>query len=141
MTTIVDSFVTVAPDCPVERAVVPTPRGEKVPVHALQYELLTAKPYHYTHETLILETELRRANLTRADAKTKQAFREKLFSKSHACLRASALSQKYGWGVHYDAAGKIALYAMESAAYRNYSAGKSGGPQVVAAMRSKKTAS
>ena len=31
-----------------------------------------------------------------------------------ACMRASPLPKSYGWGLHLDAEGKVALVAMES---------------------------
>ncbi|WP_342481620.1 DUF6157 family protein [Paenibacillus sp. FSL L8-0340] len=37
-----------------------------------------------------------------------------LFSKSNPCLRASMLSKRYGWGMHFNDEGKIALYAKAS---------------------------
>ena len=33
-------------------------------------------------------------------------------------MRSSPLSKRYGWGVHSDAEGKIAIYALESDDYR-----------------------
>ncbi|WZO98502.1 DUF6157 family protein [Isosphaeraceae bacterium EP7] len=44
---------------------------------------------------------------------------------------------KYGWGVHYDAFGKIALYAVESDEYRRLS-GPDAGTKVVQAMRNRR---
>jgi hypothetical protein len=43
--------------------------------------------------------------------------RKQFFSKGRACMRASALTKRYGWGVHNDADDKIAIYAMESDTY------------------------
>lgn len=39
------------------------------------------------------------------------------FQKGRACLRASPLPKQYGWGVHHDDEGKIALVAMDSEEY------------------------
>jgi len=44
--------------------------------------------------------------------------REDFFAKPQACLRASPLVKQYGWGVHHDGEGRIALLGMESAEYR-----------------------
>jgi hypothetical protein len=35
-------------------------------------------------------------------------------------MRASPLTKKYGWGVHYDGQGKIAICAVDSQAYRRF---------------------
>lgn len=43
--------------------------------------------------------------------------RAQFFSKGQACLRASPLTKTYGFGIHSNAEGKVALYGMETAAY------------------------
>jgi len=42
------------------------------------------------------------------------------YRKPYACMRASPLTKKYGWGVHYDGQGKIAICAVDSQAYRRF---------------------
>jgi hypothetical protein len=44
--------------------------------------------------------------------------REKFLSKGHPHLRVSALATRYGWGIHNDAEGKVALIAVESRDYK-----------------------
>jgi Family of unknown function (DUF6157) len=44
--------------------------------------------------------------------------REKFLSKGHPHLRVSALAKRYGWGIHNDADGKVALIAVESPEYK-----------------------
>jgi hypothetical protein len=127
-----ETFVQVAPDCPVDRAVVPVARGVRKPIHVLQYELLTESPYSLSHEDLLYEVHVRHKGLTPG-----KEVRDTLLAKPHPCLRASALTKKYGWGVHYDARGKIALYAVESAEYRRLS-GPEAGMKVVLAMRNRR---
>jgi|HubBroStandDraft_4_1064222.scaffolds.fasta_scaffold1050500_1 hypothetical protein len=48
--------------------------------------------------------------------------------------RMSACPKKYGWGVHFDAEGKIGIYAVESKEYQQYS--KNKGVEQLIAMRS-----
>ena len=133
-----DTFVLVAADCPVAAAVVPVAKGDREPIHVIQYRLLTAKPYTLTHEDLIFETFVRKEGITEADARSRAAaIRTELFRKPHACMRASPLPKRYGWGVHYDRNGRLALYAMESEEYRRFAAGEEG-VKVVPAMRSKR---
>ena len=139
MELITDTFVVVAPDCPVTASVVPLAKGDNPPVHVIQYDLLTAQPYKLTLEDLIFETHVRRAGISPVEARKREAaIRTELFSKSHACMRASALPKRYGWGVHYDSQGRLALFPMESADYRRFAAGKARGVKIVAAMRSKR---
>ena len=139
MKPITDTFVRVAPDCPVTAAVVPVAKAAGPTVAVIQYELLTARSYALTLEDLIFETHVRRAGVSRAEAKARAAaIRAVLFAKPHPCMRASPLPKKYGWGVHHDAAGRIALYAVESDEYRRFASGGVPGVEVVAAMRSKR---
>src|SRR5262249_52523720 len=108
-------------------------------VAVIQYELLSAKPYSLTLEDLIFETHVRRLGLSKAEAKARRAaIRAELFSKAHPCMRASPLTKRYGWGVHHDAAGRMALYGVESGEYRRCGEGRVVGVAVVAAMRSKR---
>jgi hypothetical protein len=139
MKPITNTFVLVAPDCPVASAEVPAPRGGKATVATLQYELLTARPYTLTLEDLIFEVHVRRAELPAAELEARGTeIRAALFSKSHPCMRASPLPKRYGWGVHHDAEGRIALYAVESEAYRRFASGAVEGIEIVLAMRSKR---
>lgn len=139
MKSITDTFVSVAPDCPVTRAVMPTAKGATPTVPVVQYELLTASPYTLTLEDLIFEVHVRRAGLSRAEAKAQSTvIRAELFAKPQACMQASTLPKRYGWGIHYDSRGRLALYAMESEEYRQFAAGKVAGVKVVLAMRSKR---
>jgi hypothetical protein len=62
-----------------------------------------------------------------------------LLSKPHPCLRASMLPKKFGWGVHYDSEGRIALYGKESPEYRTWaSTADPEGPKLISAMRNKR---
>jgi hypothetical protein len=44
--------------------------------------------------------------------------REKFLRKGHPHLRVSALAKRYGWGIHNNAEGKIALIAVQSPEYK-----------------------
>jgi hypothetical protein len=43
--------------------------------------------------------------------------RKEFLSKGHPHLRVSALAKRYGWGIHNNAEGKLALIAVESPQY------------------------
>ena len=47
------------------------------------------------------------------------------------------LPKKYGWGLHFDSEGRIALVPMDSAEYRAFVDGK-GVATLVTAMRNKR---
>jgi len=107
-----NTFVTVAPDCPSDTGVA---QGQPRSIAGFEYMLLTADPYGLTGEDLILAVHARHKGIADADI---APFKIALFSKPHPCLRASMLTKRYGWGAHYDANGHIALYGVETDAYR-----------------------
>lgn len=134
-----DTFIQVAADCPVTSGVVPVAKGERKPLHVIQYELLSENPYKYTHEDLIFEVHIRHKSIPKEELETRgNEIRETLFQKKHPCLRASLLPKKYGWGVHHNAEGKIAIYPMESEEYRQFVQSKRGNLQLLTALRSKR---
>lgn len=139
MDLITDTFVLLAPDSPTKTSIVPAAKEDKRPIHLIQYELLTARPYQLTLEELIFAVHVERGGLAVAEVKRRKVeIWAELFSKSHACMRASALPKKFGWGVHYDSRGKLALFAAESADYRRFASGKVRGVKLVAALRTKR---
>ena len=138
MKAITDTFVLVAPDCPATAPEPPPAKGAVPTVAAIQYDLLTARPYALTLEDLIFETHVRRAGNPAGEAVARAGeIRSELFAKPHPCMRASPLPKRYGWGVHHDADGRIALCGVGTAEYRRFASG-GGGVTVVTAMRSKR---
>ncbi len=126
-----DTFIEIADDSPVKTAEVPPVKGEKQTVANLQYDLLIDAPYRYTSDDLLFQVHAIRHAIDKGEL---EAEREKFFSKGQACMRASPLTKRYGWGVHSDAAGRIALYAAGSAEYEKFV--KDGKVKKLKAMRS-----
>ena len=106
-----DTFIAVSPDCPATTGDASPKPGS---IAALQLELLQARPYGLTSDDLLFEVHARRYAIADAD---KPAARAAFFAKPQACLRASPLVKKHGWGVHHDGEGRIAAYAVDSDAY------------------------
>ena len=120
-----NTFVSVSPDCPATAGTVPQAKGGKQTIATLEYGLLTEKPYHYTLPELIFEVHVRHKEIPPAERKkNRQAIWDTLFSKNHACMRASALPKRYGWGVHYNDKGKLAIYGVETTEYKQLSKDK-----------------
>jgi hypothetical protein len=110
-----NAFIEVAEDCPVTNAEVPPLKGDNKTVANLQYEMIIDNPYKYTSDDLIFKIHALRNSIGMA---TQKAEREKFFSKGQPCMRCSPLTKRYGWGVHSNAEGKIAIYAIDSAEYK-----------------------
>ena len=109
-----DAFIEAAEDCPVDEAEVPPERSRKTKVR-MQYEMIANHPYEFTSDDVIFNVFAEKHKIPEED-KTKE--REKFFSKGRACLRSSALGKCYGWGIHLDGDGKVAIYAVESDKYK-----------------------
>ena len=108
-----DTFIAVAEDCPVAASEIP-PAQQPPTIAALHFELLADEPYTKTSDEVIFETYARRAGIDDGD---RDAAREAFFSKGQPCLRSSPLGKRYGWGVHSDAQGRVALVAQGSPEY------------------------
>lgn len=128
-----DTFIAVADDCPIAKGEIPAEKGGNKTVAGLQFEMISKHPYKFTSDDVLFAVFAERNDLTEeelVDART--AF----FSKGQACLRASALGNRYGWGVHHNAEGKVALYGCNTPEYLDYL--EQEGIKVVKAMQSKK---
>lgn len=102
-------------------------------IAGLEYALLIGDPYHYTGNDLILNVHRRHKNV--ADAEL-GVFRSFLFAKSQPCMRLSMLTKRWGWGVHYDELGRIAIYGAETQEYHDLS--MRSGLRVMAARPSRR---
>ena len=107
-----NTLIRVSPDCPVLEGDVPTKLGT---IASLQYEKLIGAPYRMTSDALLFEIHAERNNIAEDEL---SAAREAFFSKGQPCMRSSPLVKRHGWGVHFDAAGKIALCGAGSARYQ-----------------------
>lgn len=132
-----DTFIQVAPDCPVRVAVIPVAKGKNRSIAVLEYELLSSEPYSYTQEWLQFSVHaLHKAIPTSEQKSRRQELWAEFFIKPLACLRASPLPKKYGWGIHLNRDGKIAIYPVESNQYLEFS--KNEGIQQRLALRSQR---
>lgn len=130
------TFIRIAPDRTRTTAEVPEARGGKKTVAVLQYELLTEKPDHFTEQELYFRVHCLREGIGEAQAeKDREAIWSRLFAKPQACLRASPLPKSYGWGVRYDAHGRIRLIPVDTPEYDKAAASEL---KQLPAMRSKR---
>ncbi len=111
-----NTFIEVAADCPAKTAQVP-PVGKKPTVANIQFEMITENPYKHTSDDVIFSVHAFKNNI---EPKKQEKERQEFFSKGQACMRCSPLAKRYGWGVHSNDKGKIAIYAVESAEYKKF---------------------
>jgi len=112
-----NTFIEIAEDCPVQIAEVPQQRGTTKSIANLQYEMISANPYKYTSDEVLFNVYAIRKNL---NPEMLEPEKEKFFSNGQPCFRSSPLPKRYGWGVHSNSEGKIALYAIESEEYKRF---------------------
>ncbi|THG33611.1 hypothetical protein E6C64_03105 [Naasia lichenicola] len=108
------TFIEVADDCPVPEATVPVDRGSAPSIATMQFEMIAAHPYAFTSDEVIFEVFAERAGIP---ADQRPAAREEYFSVGRACLRASPLGKRWGWGVHSDGDGRVAVVPLGSPEY------------------------
>lgn len=109
-----NTLIEVAEDTKVDRGTNP-PAKDKKTVAQMQYELLNGNPYKYSSDDILFQVYAEKNNIP--ENGYRQA-REQFFSKGQPCFRTSPLTKSYGFGVHSNGEGKIALYGMESEAYQ-----------------------
>jgi hypothetical protein len=111
-----NSFIEIAEDCPVQSAQIPPQKGDDKTVANLQFEMINKNPYKYTSDEVLFQVFAQKKELLENQL---AEARKEFFSKGQACFRASPLTKRYGWGLHCNTEGKIALYAADSEAYEN----------------------
>jgi Family of unknown function (DUF6157) len=126
-----NTFILIADDCPIGKGEIPPLKGDAKTVANIQFDLVKKNPYKFTSDDVLFQVFADRNDLTKNEYK---AAREQFFSKGQPCFRASPLTKRYGWGVHYDENGKMAIYASDSAEYAKFSKDKK--LAVIKAMKS-----
>ncbi|WP_433900550.1 DUF6157 family protein [Sphingobacterium puteale] len=127
-----DTFIIVAEDTKVNCGTKP-PAKDKKTVAEMQYEMIAKNPYKYTSDDILFQVLADRNELTKAEY---QQAREQFFSKGQPCFRASPLTKTYGFGIHSDNNGRVALYGMETDEYQKFLADSN--VKKVKAMKSNK---
>ncbi len=128
-----NTFIEVADDCKATGGVAPPVKGEKKTVANYEYEMVFGNPCKYTSDDVIFTVYAIRNKIPKARWSKE---RELYFSKGRPCFRASPLCKTYGWGVHSDEKGRIAIVGTGSAEYRKFSSDKT--LEKTKAMRSKR---
>ena len=132
-TNYLNTFIEIAEDSPTQSAEIPPQKGEKLSVANMQFDMIMANPYRYTSDDVLFHVYAAKNNRT----DNLEYEREQFFSKGQPCFRASPLTKRYGWGLHNNEEGKIALYPAESIEYQQFV--KDNGLKKVKAMRSKRS--
>lgn len=112
-----NTFIAVAADCRALVGETPPTKGNKKSVANIQFEMISEHPYEFTSDDVLFQVHAIRSDLTEGEL---EAARDLFFSKGQPCFRASPLTKRYGWGIHHDTEGKIALYGVETDSYARF---------------------
>jgi len=134
----VDTFIAVADDSTAAGGTVPPGKPANPSVAARTYQMIADRPYGFTSGDVIFTVFADRRGIPEPD---RAAARATFFSKGQPCLRASDLGKRYGWGIHADGHGRLAVVGVETAEYAEFISGRrtdeSGKPiKLIKAMRS-----
>ena len=133
-TNYVQTLIAVADDSVAECGIVPPEKAENPSIAARTYRMIAGQPYAFSSDDVIFTVWADRKAIPESE---RPAARVQFFSKGQACLRASDLGKKYGWGIHHDGEGRVALYGVETDAYQRLATG--GDVVVTKAMRSSRS--
>lgn len=108
------TLIEVAEDTRATTGVIPPMRGGKKTVAYYEYEMVSMNPYKYTSDDVIFSVYAVRNDIPKAIMDKERCL---YFAKGRPCFRASPLTKVYGWGVHSNNEGKIALFSVDSREY------------------------
>lgn len=126
-----DTFIAIAPDASGEVSV-PGPRGGKPTVVSATFDMISEAPYRHTSGDVIFTVWADRQGISESE---REAARTEFYSVGRACLRASDLGKRFGWGIHADGAGRLALYGAGTPEYESLDAGVAPDGSTVAVVR------
>lgn len=127
------TLIALADDSTAEVAVRPPENAENQSIAFRTWQMVAEEPYQRTSDDVIFGVWADRKGIPQ-DARP--AAREVFFSKGQACLRASDLGKRYGWGIHHDEAGRVALVGVDTPEYQAFVDDPT--VKVVKAMKSKR---
>mgnify|MGYP003675486773 CR=1 FL=1 len=128
-----NTFIEIAEDSKVNQGAIPPVKNDKQTVASLQFDLIYNNPYKYSSDEVLFDVFALRKAFGKHEIAEQKSF---YFSKGQPCFRASPLTKSYGWGVHSNADGKIAIFDSASTEYAAFLADDS--VKKVKAMKNKR---
>src|SRR5690606_22878949 len=114
-----DAFIAVAPDCPATGGTAPRQTARPSTAWRL-FSLIHERPYQLTSDDALFTVYADKNDIPRRE---RAAARKAFFARPQACLRASELGKRYGWGIHHDGEARVALHGVETAEYQELARG------------------
>lgn len=98
------------------------PENAKPTITRLQFEMVMEAPYEFTAEDMIFAASGAGQAVADLPDEEHSEATAAYFAKPQAFLRTSPLPKQYGWGIHHDEQGRVALFAVGSPVYRDFAA-------------------
>lgn len=111
-TSYTNTLITVSPDT--KRVAPVAPPVGRASIAEMQFAMMHGHDYELTSDDVIFAVFADRKGVAADEC---AAARDRFSSQGQPCMRASPLAKKYGWGVHADETGRVALVAMGTSAY------------------------
>lgn len=115
-----NTLIEIAEDSKLKIGTKPPVKSKKT-IAEMQFELISNNPYKFTSDDVLFYVYAEKNGVDKKEFKKK---REEFFSKGQPCFRASPLTKMYGFGVHSNNEGKIALFGIETEKYKKLVADK-----------------
>lgn len=112
-----DTFIEIAVDSPTTVGLMPPVKEDKKIIANYQFDMLYDHPYEFTSDDVFFKVHAIRKEIPENEW---DEARELFFSKGQPCFRSSPLTKRFGWGIHSDENGKVAMYAAGSREYRQF---------------------
>lgn len=109
-----NTFIPIPEENKIQKGTIPTLKEGKKSIAYFLYENIIKHPYQYTSNELLFKAYIFTNGIDEADIKKHKI---QFFSKKQLDLRGSSLVLSYGWGIHFNAQGKIALIGIDSNLY------------------------
>ena len=132
-TNYINTFIEIADDSPTQTGQIPPAKNEKKTIANYQFDMLFGHPYEFTSDDVFFKVFAIRKEIPENEWKEARSL---FFSKGQPCFRSSPLTKRYGWGIHSDEKGKVAIYAAGSDEYNQYL--ENGSIKKVKAMASRR---
>lgn len=116
-TNYINTFIEIAEDSPVHMGDFPPIKEDKKTVANHQFDMIYDHAYEYTSDDVLFTVFAMRKEIPENEwAEARQIF----FSEGQPCFRSSPLTKRYGWGIHSDENGKVAMYAAGTEDYQRF---------------------
>lgn len=93
----------------------PPVKNGKATIASMQFALIAQQPFAHTSDDVLFTVYAERNDILPAE---RPQARLQFFSKGQPCMRTSALAKTYGWGILFDAEGKMKLIDSASDSYQ-----------------------